>query len=29
MKGDTEIPPGKIKKGNIDGWMALVDARYL
>ncbi len=28
-RGDTEILPGKIKKGDIYGWMALVDARYV
>jgi hypothetical protein len=29
MRGDTHVPPGKIKKNDIDGWMRLVDARIL
>jgi hypothetical protein len=29
MRGDTDIPPGKIKRNDIDGWMAFVNARWV
>jgi hypothetical protein len=29
MRGDTHVPPGKIKKNDIDGWMRLVGASTL
>ena len=29
MKGDKIIPPNKIKKADIEGWIAFTGARYL
>jgi hypothetical protein len=29
MRGDTGVPPGKIKRNDIDGWMAFVNARWV
>ena len=28
MRGDTVIPPGKIKRNDIDGWMAFTGATW-
>ena len=28
-RGDTEIPEGKLKHSDIDGWMELVDAKWI
>ena len=28
MKGDTFVPPGKIKRNDLYGWMTLVNARW-
>jgi len=29
MRGDRVIPPGKIAKGDINGWMAFVNATWI
>ena len=29
MRGDTHIPPGKIKKGDIEGWMVITNATWI
>ena len=29
MRGDTCVPPGQIRKNDIDGWMQLVHATWV